>query len=454
MGKVEVNLECGAYIFSELGAWGGGMSVTFDLSVCCQSDHIYIWVLSGCSGGSVMFIMGYESLSYCEVDKVDEVYCFGKAVSQRWWFYFRCCQGKICCSCEPSWCGVFNDFLVQWFNVILFFFESSLIPTLVLILGWGHQPERLQAGVQMIMYTVCGSLPLLVLLCSVWLGSGTDNMCVLSLQSDLFVSDYWVFWLMLLVGMLVKVSVFFVHGWLPKAHVEAPLSGSMLLAGILLKLGIYGVCRMLWCVGVPPLFLMYGIMVVSLWGGVLCSFLCLCFYDIKSVIAYSSIGHMALSLVGIMSLSDLGWMGGICMAIAHGVCSPCLFGLANYTYLGTGSRSILLCKGLLKSFPSISAMWFLFCVINMGCPPSINFFSECLLFCGIMGFSFVFLIPLFMMCFLAAGYSLFLYSSVNHGYQSLCVRSFSGVSLRFLVLMVCSVVILFGLFLFLDVVFL
>ena len=142
------------------------------------------------------------------------------------------------------------------------------------------------------------------------------------------------------------------------------------------------------------------------------------------------------------------------MALAHGVCSPCLFSLANYTYIGRGSRRIILCKGLLKRIPSLRAIWFLFCVINIGCPPRINFFSECILFCGIIGFSGELVYPLFLLCFLAAGYSLFLYSRVNHGYQSRRVLSFTGLSLRFLMCIILRVFILFRLFLFLDVVFL
>jgi NADH:ubiquinone oxidoreductase subunit 4 (subunit M) len=147
-------------------------------------------------------------------------------------------------------------------------------------------------------------------------------------------------------------------------------------------------------------------------------------------------------------------MGGICIAIAHGICSPCLFSLANYTYIGSGSRSILLCKGILKRLPILRAMWFIFCAINIGCPPSINFFSECLLFCSILGFRSTLVSSLFLICFLAAGYSLFLYSTVNHGYQRFRVRCFGGLRVRFMVCIVISLIILFGLFIFLDVVFL
>ena len=180
----------------------------------------------------------------------------------------------------------------------------------------------------------------------------------------------------------------------------------------------------------------------------------MCFYDVKSVIAYSSIAHMSISLGGIIRLTHLGWMGGICIAIAHGVCSPCLFSLANYTYMYSGSRRLLLCKGLLKGMPILSAMWFIFCVLNIGCPPSINFFSECILFCGLIGFRFVLCFPLFIICFLSAGYSLFLYSTVNHGYQSSGGFSFFGLGFRFSVCITLRFIILFCLFLLLDVVFL
>nr|YP_009431962.1 NADH dehydrogenase subunit 4 [Donax variegatus]ATA66411.1 NADH dehydrogenase subunit 4 [Donax variegatus] len=335
-----------------------------------------------------------------------------------------------------------------------FFFESSLLPTMVLILGWGYQPERLQAGLQMVVYTVCGSLPLLVLIIFMLNSCGSDSMMIMFFLNEGLMGDYNLLWLFLFLGMLVKIPVFSVHGWLPKAHVEAPLSGSMLLAGILLKLGIFGVCRVLFFSGSPMYEFSFGVMVLSMWGGVICSFLCLCFFDLKSIIAYSSISHMALSVAGIFSYNTLGWMSGLCMALAHGLCSPCMFSLANYTYMCTGSRSILLCKGVLKVMPALSSMWFLFCGLNLGCPPSANFFSECFLFCCIMGYSWVMIMPLFLMCFLAAGYSLFIYSSVNHGYQSAMLRPHLGLSARFLVSMVISVFILFFIFMNLDLMFL
>ena len=93
---------------------------------------------------------------------------------------------------------------------------------------------------------------------------GTDNILILHQFGLNFMGDYTVFWLLILLGMLVKVPVFLVHGWLPKAHVEAPLRGSMILAGVLLKLGIYGICRVVWCIGTPPTSLINAVVVISL----------------------------------------------------------------------------------------------------------------------------------------------------------------------------------------------
>nr|YP_006576398.1 NADH dehydrogenase subunit 4 [Nuttallia olivacea]AEV94292.1 NADH dehydrogenase subunit 4 [Nuttallia olivacea] len=357
------------------------------------------------------------------------------------------------CVCSITFCCIMF-FISCNLMVFYFFFESSLIPTTILILGWGHQPERLQAGMQMVLYTVYGSLPMLVLFSFVWLGSGTSNMVMLALLHESFLPKVSIVWFFLFIGMLVKIPVFLVHGWLPKAHVEAPVSGSMVLAGVLLKMGLYGVCRVIWSFGCPPANISFMFMTIALWGGVLCSFMCLCFHDLKSVIAYSSIAHMSMALSGILTMSNVGWMSGICMGVVHGLCSPCMFALANYTYSLTGSRSTMMCKGVLKVAPILSSMWFIFCIINMGCPPTPNFYSECLLFSSISGFSSVLYLPLYFMCFLAAAFSLFIYASVNHGYQGVMVRPSSGLSVRFLISMSVSGLFLISMFLFLDMVFL
>uniref|UniRef100_UPI00315C5BCB NADH dehydrogenase subunit 4 n=1 Tax=Glauconome virens TaxID=457868 RepID=UPI00315C5BCB len=334
-------------------------------------------------------------------------------------------------------------FMVSSWMDFFFFFEFSLIPTLWLILGWGYQPERLQAGVFMVMYTVSASLPLFLVLLLMWIQEMSDKMLLVSLGLNCeFVKSSWV-WIFIILGFLVKLPIYFFHGWLPKAHVEAPLGGSMILAGVLLKLGGYGVIRFSWVVSMQLEVVMLSILVLSLWGGMISSVLCLVQSDLKSLIAYSSIGHMAMSLGGMVSFYGLGKLSGVGLMFAHGLCSPCLFSLAASMYDWSGSRSVALNKNLLRVFPIFSFFWFSFCVLNMGVPPSLNFLSE--VFCVAASFwlSWVLFLPSGMMCFMAGCYCLFLYSVVNHGSSLLSVypktllneRYLYGFAFSFFVLM-------------------
>ena len=299
-------------------------------------------------------------------------------------------------------------------------FEASLIPTLVLILGWGYQPERIQAGIYFLFYTIFASLPLLLSILYIYnyCGSACIYLFSVIISSNLF---GYIWYLVTVFAFIVKLPIFLVHLWLPKAHVEAPVAGSIILAGVLLKLGGYGLVRVL------PIFSYFNKRLSWVWirvrlvGGVVVRIMCLRQIDIKALIAYSSVAHMGLVLCGLIVFRWWGLNGALIVIVGHGLCSSGLFCLANIVYERIRRRRLLISKGLLNFIPRIGLWWFLLRAGNMAAPPTLNLLGEISLILRVVSWSKISIIGVGLLSFFRAAYTLYIYSLSQHGkyYNSL-----------------------------------
>lgn len=319
----------------------------------------------------------------------------------------------------------FNDYLLFYLS-----FECSLIPILFLILGWGYQPERSIAGLYLIFYTLFASLPLLLF---IFIKSHSSVNSML-LNKWIRFNCRGILSLIIIGAFLVKFPMYITHLWLPKAHVEAPVAGSIILAGILLKLGGYGMIRFLPLINIFPNKLQNLLVVLSLWGGILVSLNCLNLTDIKSLIACSSVVHIRTCIASLLIINDWGLKGAILIIIAHGLCRSGLFYLVSVVYERTARRSLAVNKGLINLIPAIRLWWFLILSRNISAPPTINLIREINIIIRIISWRDQIIFPLFLITFFRASYRIYLFSLRQHGkYSDIYQNTRSGLLIEYLI---------------------
>ena len=339
-------------------------------------------------------------------------------------------------------------FTLDSFLFFYVFFELSLIPIFFIIIGWGYQPERVRAAFWIIFYTLSAALLFLIFIITTFKVNGIVSFSLSNLHilparsSEGNTTRNMIFPLTFILAIIAKLPLYSLHLWLPRAHVEAPVFGSVLLAAILLKLAGFGMWKFSWLI---PNNLATFLRIFALTGGAVVRIICLGEKDRKKLIAYSSVAHIAFVAGGYLSKSSIGRIAALLFMFAHGVCSSGLFIGRYVIYMLRGRRSFYLRFGYLRAVPVFAIFWAFFCMSRIGMPPTSNFFREILCIMALFNSINTFFIPVSILCFLAAGYSLILYSNLIHGQgnviQSICMDTIW--ILRFLRLIIWSIIVLF-----------
>ena len=298
--------------------------------------------------------------------------------------------------------------------VFYLFFEAGLIPMFLIIGIWGG-PKRVYSAFKFFLYTLLGSVLMLIAIISIYWISGTTDVIKLY-QIGIDPKYQNLLWLAFFSSFAVKTPMWPVHTWLPDAHVEAPTAGSVLLAAILLKMAGYGFIR--FSLGLFPVAsevftpLIYGLSVVAI---IFTSFIALMQEDMKKLIAYSSVAHMGFVTLGIFTIQQQGIEGSIIQMISHGLVSAALFLCVGVIYDRMHSRLISSYGGIVTIIPKYSILFMLFTLAALGLPGTSGFVGEFLILMGLFKDNFLVAVIASLGVILGAAYMLWLYKRVVFG---------------------------------------
>ena len=262
------------------------------------------------------------------------------------------------------------------------FFEGVLIPMFIIIGIWGSGERRIYAAFKFFLFTLAGSVLMLLALLAMYLQAGTTDIPTLLATDFSYSMQRWL-WLAMFASFAVKVPMWPVHTWLPDAHVEAPTAGSVILAGVLLKMGGYGFLR--FSVPMMPEASAYFtpfVYTLSIVAVIYTSLVALAQTDMKKLIAYSSVAHMGFVTVGIFAMNEQAVSGAIFQMLSHGVVSGALFLIVGVVYDRMHSREIESYGGLVHRMPKYAAVFMLFMLASVGLPGTSGFVGELLVMVG------------------------------------------------------------------------
>jgi NADH-quinone oxidoreductase subunit M len=300
------------------------------------------------------------------------------------------------------------------FVVFYMFFEGVLIPMYLIIGVWGG-PRRVYAAIKFFLFTLAGSVLMLLALLAMWSFAGTTDIPTLLHTQFPASMQTWLF-LAFLASFAVKVPMWPVHTWLPDAHVEAPTAGSVILAGVLLKMGAYGFLR--FSVPMLPIAsqhlapLMFSLSVVAV---VYTSLVALAQTDMKKLIAYSSVAHMGVVTIGIFTINVQGISGALFQMLSHGIVSGALFLCVGVVYDRIHTRDIARYGGLADRMPAYALLFMLFTMASIGLPGTSGFVGEFLVLVGAFEVNFWLALLGSLGMILGAAYMLYLYRRIIFG---------------------------------------